>query len=187
MATRWRYSTPVGRYIHRSEHPGIRVVEDEAHPGAWLFEDEEHPTYICQSFVRRGKVVEPPYVYGIIASEITAGGFQEFIDAHFLIQERIGLTTIEQVVARYVKLVSGIPEIREVWLSEDAGDSTIWTIIDAGRFDREPRKKAYSAQYEVVRAMDKPLADFRLLTLPDLLAHGRDHVLPGNRRLVFGT
>ena len=185
MATKWRFPIPVGRNIRRPEHPGIWLTGDEAHPGTWLIEDEEHSSYICR-FLSRGKLVASPYVYGeFIEVEVHPGGFEAFIDTRFFIQEQSGLKTLDQVVARYVSLVNEISEVREVWLSEDAGDSIIWTIIDAGRFDREPRKKAYSAQYEVVRAMDKPLTDFRLLTLADLQAHGRDHFLPGHSRIVL--
>lgn len=176
MATKWRMAPSLVSGIHRQERK------------SWLVEDEEQFwAYVCPWTIAPGRVFAPLHGHDqLIESEALFAGFAEFVLAKVFLDQRSGrITTLDQAVARYLDLVKDIPEVREVWLSEDSDGAMLWTVIDADRFDRGPRSKANFAQYEVMRSMDKPLLDFRLLRSSELQGDRRDHFLPRNRRVVL--
>jgi hypothetical protein len=162
---------------------GYRRLE---HADSWLAEDEAYTwTYVCPRVSTRGTVFVPMHARRIEADVLLAG-FEDFVRWTFSIGHRQDrFSTLEQVTARYTELVRQIPEVKEVWLSEEPEGATLWTIIDAERFARGPRREVYGVQYEVLRAMNKPLVDFRLLNVADFQRTGREHVLPRTSRLLM--
>ena len=69
---------------------------------------------------------------------------------------------------RYIKLVSEIPEVREVRLLDDDEGPALWTIISATPFDNGPRDRVIAAQIDVMRNMEGPLLGFRLINISEL-------------------
>ena len=68
----------------------------------------------------------------------------------------------------YIKLVSDIPEVREVRLLDDDEGPALWTIISATPFDNGPRDRVIEAQIDVMRSMEEPLLGFRLINIREL-------------------
>lgn len=160
------------------------------HSEHWLPKDEWLTwSYVCP-IIRRSAV---PLILEYGQSEETAPQFRvlvEFVRDNFLASTKqpTRLVTPRQAWERYVELVRGTSEVQEVWLSDDAEGTTIWTIIDTPRFDKDLRRRVYQPQIDVLRASHKPMVRFRILNLNDLEDTVREHILPrGSKQLILET
>ena len=86
---------------------------------------------------------------------------------------------------QYVEKVKRIPQVQKVWMSGDEDEPTILTIISAPRFDKAVRHSVYQAQIEILRAWDRPVADFRLINLNEIPESSRENIVPTGSRILW--
>lgn len=156
------------------------------HSDQWRSDDEWLPSPGLCPRVKR--TVSGYIVSSGQSAEIIPGlfGLLDFVRRSFQVSIATGrLNTPKQAWERYVELVRSIPEVREVSVSEDSEETTIWTIICTADFNKALRSRVYRPQIEVLRASQSPMVKFRLLNLHDMPADNRDQILPRSSRRVF--
>ena len=175
MVTEPRSTPPITTDLRRLEHSE-----------QWRSEDEWLPwPYICPRIKRAGPTIFMVHGQGFeTVPELRS--FVEFVREAFQVaRDPHRLDTPKQAWERYVELVTNIPEVRQVSVSEDPEGTTIWTIIRTSQFGKDLRSQVYRAQIEILHASQTPMVKFRLLNLDDLPAANRDHILPRASKTVL--
>ena len=87
----------------------------------------------------------------------------------------------------FVKIVSAVDIIQQVYLTEAENLATIWTVIDAPPFEDNLRKPVYEAELEILRmSEDDVRLDFDMLNIQELpKPTDIANVIPKNAKLVW--
>lgn len=171
-----RYGDPfVEGGAHSFDHP--RIWSDNP--------DESLGAYVCPRLKPR-RTVFISYSAKRPQEDIIEYEFVQFLHGVLLAEQRPGrLTTLAQATKHYVEMAKQVPEVEEVWLSDDVEDPTIWTIIAAPRLDKASRNRIYEIQIETLRKSDRPLVDFRLLNVNELSEPYQEFVLPTRAKMLW--
>jgi len=98
-----------------------------------------------------------------------------------------GETSVDKLCNAYVKMVSKIDIVKEIYVILTNNVLTCWTIIDAEPFDSALLEPIYDAQVEIYREKKDDLAlDFHVLNLSEL--HDRqelESILSPSAKLVW--
>lgn len=162
---------------------GGRVHSDDL----WTTEEEEAAfgVYICPRIQTPKKVLisfgRQRHHYDSVVDD-----FVRFLHGALLAEQgpRLG-APLTHLAEHYVELVKKVPEVHEIWLSVEAEEPTIWTIISAPRLDKASRARIYETQIEILRMPDRPLVDFRLINLNELSEPDFEFVPPVGSRILW--
>ena len=148
-------------------------------------EDDSFGVYICPR-IQSPKKAFISFGQQSHHSDSVVDDFVQFLRGALLAEQgpRFG-APLTNVAEHYVEIVNKVPEVREIWLSVDAEDTTIWTIISAPRLDKASRTRIYETQIEILRMPDRPLVDFRLINLNELSEPDLEFVLPVGSRNIW--
>ena len=94
-------------------------------------------------------------------------------------------TLAEKVLQRFVELARELPQVQLVFVSDDTDEGPrIWTVINAPRFEEEPRNQVYQAEYAALRDVAESPFGFRVINVQEL-KHPLEHVISPIDRLLF--
>ncbi len=88
----------------------------------------------------------------------------------------------KEALARFLKFVRDIPEVKEVRLS-DSG--VVCTVISADTTDSGPRYRVFEAQACMIREIENQPYDFRLVNRESLTIEKKDKHIEGYGKVVW--
>jgi len=96
-------------------------------------------------------------------------------------------TTNQELHEAYLKMVSTIDIVRQVFLFEAEDITAIWTIIDAPPFEDSICTPIYDAQLKILRMLKEDmLFDFHVFNISELSDDVKlKHIIPSNANLVW--
>lgn len=93
--------------------------------------------------------------------------------------------TVRGACKLFIHQVQAIEVVQEVLITEYGRVPIIWTVISAPAFEDEVLRPVYEAQGDVLRAIDRPLVNFRVVNLEEYPPESRDTAIPGDARLLW--
>jgi hypothetical protein len=91
----------------------------------------------------------------------------------------------EALIAGFVRLVTRLPQVREIRIEEDGQDWRLWTLIQAEPFDRAAREPVYQAQLATLQDHPASNMSFRLVNLAEYPDVGIDELVPTDARPLW--
>ena len=94
---------------------------------------------------------------------------------------------IQGLCKAFVKIISDVDIVQQVYLSETENLATIWAVIDAPPFEDNLRKPVYEAELEILRmSEDDVRLDFDILNIQELPKPRKlANIIPMNAKLAW--
>jgi hypothetical protein len=92
---------------------------------------------------------------------------------------------LDEATKRFVREIKAITHVREVRLVVSGGAPVIWTIISAPPFENSPRYQVYEVELGVLRDLDEPMLDFRLINMDEFSQDALEKILPRDGKILL--
>ena len=98
---------------------------------------------------------------------------------------RQSIKTTQKLIDKFVAEVRNVEEVKHVLLTDEGEFWKLWTVLDAKPFDWEIRKRIYDAEGDLLRAINRPILDFRLINLSEIDQDQHPYLLPRDAKVLY--